>query len=75
MAKKIINAICNIPFENFMLILCATVGITGGIRCIVDKEDLTYIIFGFGLGFISLYEVIIDIRDYIRSMPEEEDNE
>ena len=75
MVKKILNAICSSTIENFALILCATAGIGVGIRCIIDKEGLVYTIFGFTIGVFSLFQVIIDIRNYIRSMPEEEDNE
>lgn len=74
MVKKILKAIYNITFENFVLLLCATANICVGIRCIIDNEDLLLAILVFAIGAISLFDIIIDIRSYIKSMPEDEDN-
>ena len=74
MVKKILEAICNITFENFVLFLCAIASICMGIRCIIDHEDLMLTIFVFTVGAASLFDIIVDIRSYIKSMPEEEDN-
>lgn len=75
MVKKILKAIIyNTTFENFVLFLCATASICMGIRCIIDNEDLLLAIFVFAIGAISLFDIIIDIRSYIKSMPED-DNE
>lgn len=74
MVKKILEAICNITFEQFVLFIYATVCICAGIRCIIDHEDLMPTILVFAIGAISLFDIIIDIRSYIKSIPEEEDN-
>ena len=75
MVKKILKAIYNITFENFVQFLCATACICVGIRCIIDHADLMPTIFVFAIGAISLFDIIIDLRSYIKSMPEDEDNE
>lgn len=76
MVKKILKAIIyNTTFENFVLLLCAIASICVGIRCIIDNENLLHAIFVFAIGAISLFDIIIDIRSYIKSMSEDEDNE